>query len=46
MEVLEKYIDSEIFVPKILHEESLIKSLIVESKIPRHLRANSEIETV
>lgn len=33
IKTLEKYIDTEIFVPKILHEEALIKSLVIESKV-------------
>jgi hypothetical protein len=41
---LEKYIDSEIYVPRILHEEHLIKSLVVESKIPRGTGSEGKVK--
>ena len=31
--ILEKYIDSEIFVPKILHEESTLKAMVIDNKM-------------
>lgn len=31
IKILEKYIDTEIYVPKIIHDEGLIRSMIIES---------------
>lgn len=41
---LEKYIDSEIYVPRILHEEQLLKSLVVESRIPRGIATEGKVQ--